>query len=166
MSAGNWRIFLFSKAHIKCAPFYFSTQGNIDMQLTLIKNTDASKSIEYKIARVVFAETQARSLRAVEALTSMIQNLSAASGLTPNQIVTDKNLFESLNKLSPTHKYFQTEPTNKGFQMCLRTVKRMLHGALPDCCYGATRFHTDEHIPEWAMSRGYIADIDGLLFYL
>lgn len=136
------------------------------MQLTLIKNPDASKSIEYKIARIVFAETQARSLHAVEALTSMIKNISVISGLPFNQIISNKNLFTSLNENSPTHAYIKTEPINKGFQMCLRVVNRMIHGNLPDCCYGATKFHSDDYIPEWAMSRGYIADIDGLLFYL
>lgn len=136
------------------------------MQLTLIKNPDESKSLPYKIARVVYAETHAISLRAVEALTSMIQNISIASGNTLNQIISDNDLFESLNENSPNNKFITVEPTNRGYQMCLRVAMHMIHGTLPDCCYGATRFHRDDIIPTWAISRGYIADIDGLLFYL
>ena len=57
------------------------------MQLTLIKNPDETKGLAYKIARVVYAETQAASLRVVEALTSMIQNRVFAFGHTPEQCV-------------------------------------------------------------------------------
>lgn len=136
------------------------------MQLTLIKNPDETQSITYKTARIVYAETKAKSLRVVEALTSMIQNAAIASGMSIKEIISDKNLFDALNKESPNNALMTTPPDNKGFQMCLRTVTKMLHGNLPDCCCGATRFHTDDHIPEWATARGYIADIDGLLFYL
>lgn len=136
------------------------------MQLSLIKNTEPSKSVPYKIARIVFAETQAKSLRSVEALTSMIKNISVVSGLSFEQILADKNLFESLNIESKNHHYINVTPDDKKFQLCLRVANRMLHGSLPDCCYGATKFHNENYIPEWAMSRGYIADIDGLLFYL
>ncbi len=136
------------------------------MQLTLIKNPDESKSIPYKMARIIYAETQAKSLCAVEALASMIQNISGASGISFKQIISDKNLFDSLNKSSPNNKLLNVNPTDRRFQMCLRVVTRMLNGNLPDCCYGATRFHHEDTLPQWAMSRGYIADIDGLLFYL
>ena len=136
------------------------------MQLTLIKNLDASKTIPYKMARVVYAETQAKSLRVVEALTPMIQNFANATEYSFEDILSDKSLFESLNETSANNKLIYVAPTNKGFQMCLRVAMRMLRGALPDCCYGATRFHRDDTIPQWATSRGYIADIDGLLFYL
>lgn len=49
------------------------------MHLTLIKNPDESKIIVYKIARVVYAETNASSLAAVESLVSMISNLCVTS---------------------------------------------------------------------------------------
>lgn len=136
------------------------------MQLTLIKNPDTSKAIQYKIARTVYAETQGGSLSAVEALTSMIQNIAAVSGEPFEKIISDNKLFKSLNKESSNHEYTKVKPNERGFQMCLRVAVRMLHGNLPDCCYGATKFHHDYDIPSWAMSRGYIADIDGLLFYL
>lgn len=136
------------------------------MQLTLIKNQDKSKYIPYKIARIVYAETHAKSLRVVEALTSMIQNFATVTGYSFDDILNDNSLFESLNENSVNNKLIYVEPTNRGFQMCLRVAMRMIHGKLPDCCCGATRFHRDDCIPLWATSRGYIADIDGLLFYL
>ena len=102
----------------------------------------------------------------VEALTSMIHNLSISSGKTFNQIVSDKSLFEALNENSKNNKLTRVQPDNNGFQMCLRVAMRMLNGSLSDCCYGAIRFHREDTLPEWAMSKGYIADIDGLLFYL
>lgn len=136
------------------------------MQLTLIRNPDESKKIPYKMARIVYAETHAISLRAVEALTSMIHNFAVKSGYSFQQILSDKEIFESLNKTSPNNKLLHVEPSDKKFQMCLRVVTRMLKGTLPDSCYGATRFHRDDNMPEWAIARGYVADIDGILFYL
>lgn len=136
------------------------------MQFQLITNPDRSKSLAYKIARVVYAETGAKSLRVVEALTSMIKNFSVASEHDMEQIISDSNVFEVLKTSSPYHERMFVAPTSCGFQMCLRVAVRMLHGMLPDCCYGATQFHHDNTIPKWATSRGYIADIDGLLFYL
>ena len=55
---------------------------------------------------------------------------------------------------------------NRALQMCVRVVARMMHGSLPDRCFGAIRFHHTDEMPDWATSRGYIADVDGLLFYL
>ena len=136
------------------------------MQIMLIKNPDESLRKVYQIARVVYAETHAVSLRAVEALTSMIKNFAIASGHDVSDVITDKNLFESLNKDSSNHELLSVAADNRGFQMCVRVARRMINGGLPDCCYGATKFHHDGYIPGWATSRGYIADIDGLLFYL
>lgn len=158
--------FFYFTPHILCGFFVKNTKGTRTMHLTLIKSSDEKKSIAYKIARVVYAETNARSLRVVEALTSMIHNLSISSGKTFNQIVSDKSLFEALNENSKNNKLTRVQPDNNGFQMCLRVAMRMLNGSLSDCCYGAIRFHREDTLPEWAMSKGYIADIDGLLFYL
>jgi hypothetical protein len=57
-------------------------------------NTNESKVILYKIARVVYAETNASSLAAVEGLVSMIENLSVASKQELGDIIKDKNIFE------------------------------------------------------------------------
>ena len=135
------------------------------MQFQLITNPDTSKSLAYKIARVVYAETGAKSLRVVEALTSMIKNFSVASEHDMEQIISDSNVFEVLKTSSPYHERMFVAPTSCGFQMCLRVVNRMMKGGLADCCNGATRFHHADELPEWAQSIGYVADIDGLLFY-
>lgn len=136
------------------------------MNFALIQNTDMSAGLAYKIARLVYAQTGAASLPGVEALTSMIKNLSNTSGLSIADIISDKTIFDALSDASPRHSRTQVLPTDRGFQMCLRIAKRMLRGGLPDCCYGATRFHHSDSMPEWARARGYIADIDGMLFYL
>lgn len=130
----------------------------------VINNPDARKINLYKIARIVYAETYAVSLRVVEALSSMINNNLKNCSL--DDLVHNTDLFESLNPKSEHHWALFVDARNRGFQMCLRTVNRMINGNLPDACFGATKFHRDEFLPDWAIARGYIADIDGLLFYL
>ena len=84
-----------------------------------------------------------------------------------SDVVSDENIFDSLKADSPRHKYLQVDiKNNRAFQMCLRVVERMIHGRLGDTCFGATCFHRTDEMPDWATSRGYIADIDGVLFYL
>lgn len=141
-----------------------NTQGTT-MQLTLIKNTDTSAQLAHKIARTTYAETGASSLLAVEAMTSMIKNLSDRTGIAIEQIVQDRTLFESLTAKSPKHMRLFVSSDNRAFQMCVRVAHRMLKGALRDCCNGAIRFHHADIIPDWATSRGYVADIDNILFY-
>lgn len=136
------------------------------MHLTVLCNPDKSQMVLYKIARVVYAETGASSLRAVEALTSMIANASRVNSIDPGDIASDENMFAVLKKDSVRHGCLTVDANNRGFQMCLRVVKKMLNGNLPDTCFGATRFHRDDEIPDWARARGYIAEIDNLLFYL
>ena len=92
------------------------------MQFQLITNPDTSKSLAYKIARVVYAETGAKSLRVVEALTSMIKNFSVASEHDMEQIISDSNVFEVLKTSSPYHERMFVAPTSCGFQMCLRVA--------------------------------------------
>ena len=138
------------------------------MQMTLIKNPDTTgtANMAYKIARVVYAQTGAVSLPLVCAFTSMIKNLSEASGIPVPDLIVDKSVFPVLSDSNIWHSRLHVCAQNRGFQMCVRTAYRMLMGHLPDCCYGATRFHYADEIPAWATSRGYIADIDGILFYL
>lgn len=135
------------------------------MQMTIIEANDETMTLAYAVARIVYAETLAKSLRVVEALTSMIANASHARDESVAKIIADKILFESLNSESIRHEYINVDASRRDFQMCLRVAVRMLHGNLPDMCRGATRFHREELLPEWAISRGYIADIDGILFY-
>lgn len=136
------------------------------MQMTLIKNTDMSVTQAYKIARVVYAQTGATSLLGVEALTAMIKNLSDKSGRSIENIITDKDIFDVLNENSPNHYRINVPANNHAFQMCVRVASRMLAGGLTDMTFGATKFHHADTIPQWAIARGYIADIDGMLFYL
>lgn len=135
------------------------------MHLELIHNPDNARGDIYKIARVIYAETYMPTLSSVEALASMINNIVTKSQRNAIDVVGDVNLFGALNPQSPRHKYISVDSNNRAFQMCVRVVTRMVHGNLPDKCFGATRFHRVDEMPNWAMARGYIADIDGLLFY-
>ncbi|MCR4918078.1 MAG: cell wall hydrolase [Alphaproteobacteria bacterium] len=136
------------------------------MQSEQIRKADDTMALACNVARVVYAETSAKSLRVVEALTSMISNQSKRNNTSIEQIIFDENQFESLNKSSARHDLLNVSYLTREYQMCLRVAVRMLHGNLTDMCYGAVKFHRQEFLPQWAVARGYIADIDGLLFYL
>ena len=135
--------------------------------MEIIKNPDESQIGIYKAARVIYAETYPATLPAVEALTSMIQNIMIRCNRDLSDVVSDENIVSALDKKSLRHEYINVDvKNNRAFQMCLRVVSRMMHGGLVDSCFGATRFHHADEIPSWATSRGYIADVDGLLFYI
>ena len=68
------------------------------MQLTLISNPDSSASLAYQIGRVVYAQTGGTSLRLVEAMTTMIKNLSTKTNRSMHEIIRDKNIFSVLDK--------------------------------------------------------------------
>lgn len=136
------------------------------MNFRLVTPPDDVHVVIYKIAHVVYAETGAKSLRVVEAMTSMIANIAVTTGRTVLDIVSDENVFDALNPKSSRYQYLHVNENGAGFKMCVRTALRMINGTLPDCCYGATRFHRAEVLPDWAIARGYIADIDDVLFYL
>jgi len=136
------------------------------MQLTLIENNDDTKCVSYKIARVVFAETMATSLQLVEAMSSMIYNIHIKYNKSFEDIINDDSIFECLDDNSQRHEYLDVNADDKKFQMCLRVVQKMMRGNLQDCVFGATKFHHDDVIPDWAMARGYIAEFDDVLFYL
>ena len=136
------------------------------MQLTLIKNSDDTQIVQYKIARIIFAETDATSLQIVESMASMINNIHIKFDKSFDVIANDSNLFESLNPKSSRHDLLNVPADNHKFQMCLRVVKTMMHGNLSDTVFGATRFHRTDVMPDWAISRGYISECENILFYL
>ena len=138
------------------------------MNLEIIKNPNESQIVAYKVARVIFAETYpTTTLASAEAMASMIRNIMIRYEQSVTDIILNKDLFDSLNEKSPRHEYLNVDArNNRTLQMCVRVVERMLHGNLPDTCFGATRFHRADEMPDWATSLGYVADVDGLLFYV
>ena len=134
------------------------------MNLRLIDQS-TTMLMAHRIAHIVYAETHARSLIVVEALTSMISNRAKKNNMKICDVISDSILFESLNNDSVRHPDLYIDSNRRDFQMCVRVAIRMLHGHLPDMCRGATMFHRVELLPDWAVARGYIADIDGILFY-
>jgi len=136
------------------------------MQLNLITTTDDTKIVPYKIARIIYAETKAESLSLVEAMASMIYNIHVKYNKSFEDIANDKETFESLNIKSKRHQDLNINANDRKLQMCLRVVMTMMHGNLRDSVFGATKFHHDGVIPDWAMARGYIAECGDILFYL
>ena len=136
------------------------------MQLNLITNNDDTQIVSYKLARIIFAETGGNSLSSVESMASMIYNIHVKYEKSFESIAQDKNIFEALDKKSPRHEYLNVDANNRNFQMCLRVVKTMMRGNLRDCIFGATKFHHADVIPIWAVSRGYIAECEDILYYL
>jgi hypothetical protein len=136
------------------------------MQLTLIKNDDDTQIVSYKLARIIFAETNGASLAIVEAIASMINNIHIKYDKSFESISKDSDLFECLKPKSPRNQNLNIDAKDRKFQMCLRTVKTMMRGNLPDSVFGATKFHHANIIPMWAMSRGYISECEDILFYL
>ena len=149
--------------HAMCG-FFFAQKGK-PMQIEIAEVQSETLCLAYRIARIVYAETLATSLRVVEALTSMIANARNNNRHTIAKMICDRHIFESLQNESVRHKYLSVDTSRHDFQMCLRIAIRMLHGKLSDACNGATMFHRAELLPDWAIARGYIAAIDGILFY-
>ena len=135
------------------------------MQMEIIEAHDETITLAYAVARIVYAETLAKSLRVVEALTSMIFNAAACDAKNIRRVISNSQMFESLRTESTRHEFLSVDASRRDFQMCLRTAKTMLHGNLSDACCHATMFHRSEFLPSWAVARGYICDIDGILFY-
>ena len=136
------------------------------MQLVLIKNPDDTQIVPYKLARIVFAETRGTSLQLTEAMASMIYNIHIKYNKSFMDIANDKNIFDVLDEKSERHQYMQVDINNRNFLMCLRVIKTMMRGNLPDSVFGATKFHHADIIPQWAIARGYIAECEDILFYL
>ncbi len=159
-------ILVFHPAHF-CAGFFLTKTGKAKiMQLVLIKNPDDTQIVPYKLARIVFAETGGVSLQIAEAMASMIYNIHVKYDKPFEEISNDKNLFDVLDEKSKRYEYMNVDINNRKFLMCLRVIKTMMHGALPDSVFGATKFHHADIIPQWAMARGYIAECEDILFYL
>jgi adenosyl cobinamide kinase/adenosyl cobinamide phosphate guanylyltransferase len=137
------------------------------MQLTLIKNEnyEDNKETLIKLSKIIYAETRASSLIVVESLGAMIANLCKSSLRSLNSIANDESIFECLNKDSIRHSDLLIAQSDPKFQMCLRTIKRMANGQLSDSVHGATRFHREDRAPEWSITCGNVAEVDGLLFY-
>ncbi len=135
------------------------------MNLRLIENPDAGRGIAYSVARVVYAETSGASLRVVEALMSMIKNNAHKNNRDISDVISDHDLFRVLCPENVRHDALYIPADNRRFQMCVRVATRMLRGGLADTTHGATVFHHADEMPAWATARGYVADIDGILFY-
>lgn len=146
------------------ARVFFYTK-EVRMQTMPNDTPQDEKATIIQIARIIYAETRASSLPVVEALASMIGNIHQQSMKSFACIAADESMFECLQKDSTRSSDMLIAEDDPKFQMCLRVVKRMTIGQLPDSIRGAVRFHRESCIPEWATDKGSIAEVDGLLFY-
>ena len=137
------------------------------MQLTLIKNEnyEDNKAVLIKLSKIIYAETRASSLIAVESLGAMIANLCKSTMRPLNSIANDESFFECLKADSSRHSDLLIAESDPKFQMCFRTAKRMANGQLSDSVNGATRFHREDCTPNWSITCCNVAEVDGLLFY-
>ena len=141
-------------------------------------NQSSDNDVTVRMARTVFLETNGgASLSAVEAIASMIGNIHAATGRDFESIANDEKIFKSatcLGEAKTDQQHVSAKRSEDGsainenssaFQMCLRTVRRMMRGLLSDTAHGATRFHHADDMPEWATGIGYVCEVDGMMFY-
>ena len=131
-------------------------------ELKLFVNENDDLIAEHRLARCVYAETLAESLPAVEALCAMVKN----TGRPISEIARDENVFESLSRESERHAALLVRHDDRGLLLCLRAVRRMLRGDIPDKIRGATRFHREDQLPDWATAIGSVAEVGNLLFYI
>ena len=136
--------------------------GKDKPELKLFVNQNDESIAEHRLARCIYAETLGSSLPAIESLCVMVMNTGRAFA----EIAEDESVFESLDKKSVRNKHLLVDYNDAGFQLCLRTVKKMQKSLLADKIFGATKFHRADGNPEWANSIGSVAEIDGLFFYL
>ena len=129
------------------------------MQLELVDAANEFTSLANVVADTVYAETGAKSLRVVEAMCSMIYNAADQKAENIKRVISDSKLFTHIKPDSVI------DITSRGYQMCMRVARQMLRGNLSDKCNHATKFHHADKIPDWAVARGYVADIDDILFY-
>lgn len=146
-------------------PSIWNTQNSGPIQLSLFKDDGADRAATDTLSRIIYAETGASSLRAVEALASMARNLCAKSGRPLPEIIADETIFESICQNSARHQNLFVNSDRADFQMCARVVNRAARGVLCDTVMGATRFHRGSEFPDWSTAAGYVAEIDGLFFY-
>ncbi len=133
---------------------------------TIIENYDDEKRIQYKLARVMYAETSGEDLAVKEALAAMILNRHKLLGQSFEAIGEDAALFESLDRESNHHSYLFVDNTDEEFLVCLRTIRRMMLGQISNNIFSAVRFHRNDMDPDWARALGYIYEVGNLLFYL
>jgi len=118
---------------------------NVRPPLVLITNDD---TIGIKqLALCIYAKNMNDLfLPAIKALYVMVMNTNRPL----SDIATDSSVFESLDPNSTHHKYLSVSHDDPGFQICLRSVRRMMSGQLSDNIIGATRFHREELLPDWS----------------
>lgn len=128
------------------------------------------------LARTLWAELPDGSPRAREALAALILNrarLAARSqaaalrwGRTVPTICRAPFQFRAWQPRRPEHlRALRPDLDDPDWQACRRIASRALAGAIADPTGGATHYHREAELPEWAKGRSSTAEVAGLVFY-
>lgn len=120
------------------------------------------------LAYFLYAEAEAESVRAREAIAATVANQAkrllaegAAGGLIPARPA----LFISCLKDLGAAESSAVQTDDLAFASCLRIARRAISGALQDPTGGAVRFHELGKRPDWAFGLNPCAWIGSYLFY-
>ena len=146
------------------------------------------------LALTLWAEAATRSVRAIEAVASLVVNRARLAARDPGacarfapgrglesvpgadrlglwplllgRVCRAPFLFACWNPRHPRHTTLGEAPAgDPALAICRRIAARAASGALPDPTEGATHCHDAAILPGWAIGRVPTAEIGGLLFY-
>jgi N-acetylmuramoyl-L-alanine amidase len=143
-----------------------------------IKNTVTSAAPSLAplevFALTLWTEAGTRSVRAIEALASVVMNRvrraeageSERWGRGVSGVCRAPFQYSCWNPRHPRHLLLLAPPPgDPGLAMCRRIAARALAGLLADPTRGATHHHAEEELPAWAVARTPCAELGGFLFY-
>jgi N-acetylmuramoyl-L-alanine amidase len=125
-------------------------------------------------ALTLWTEAGTRSVRAIEALASVVMNRvrraeageSERWGRGVSGVCRAPFQYSCWNPRHPRHLLLLAPPLgDPGLAMCRRIAARALAGLLADPTRGATHHHAEEELPAWAVARTPCAELGGFLFY-
>jgi len=125
-------------------------------------------------ALTLWAEAGTRSVRAIEALASVVMNRvrraeageAARWGRGVAGVCRAPFQYSCWNPRHPRHlMVLAAPPGDPALAMCRRIATRAMAGLLADPTFGATHHHAEEDLPGWAIARTPCAELGGFLFY-
>ena len=125
-------------------------------------------------ALTLWAEAGTRSVRAIEALASVVMNRvrraeageAARWGRGVAGVCRAPFQYSCWNSRHPRHLLvLAAPPGDPALALCRRSATRAMAGLLADPTFGATHHHAEEDLPGWAIARTPCAELGGFLFY-
>jgi N-acetylmuramoyl-L-alanine amidase len=126
------------------------------------------------LARTIWGEARGETLAGQEAVANVIMNRVAVAkqrgqmwwGNTIRDVCRKPYQFSCWNHNDPNYiKLTQVTEQDRIFAQCLRMARRAVHGALADRTQGATHYHGDYIMPDWARGQNPTIIIGRHVFY-